>query len=294
MVVAKKKILFLINPISGVGRQKRVEKLLEEHLDLEKYSYEIAYTKTANHAAELSKDAAEKKYKMVVAVGGDGSVNDVAKGLIGTNTALGIIAVGSGNGLAHHLNVPLNISDAIAIINQGKILDIDTASINGHMFVSIAGVGFDALVAHEFAKTKKRGFFSYLRVALKEYMLYKPKRYKIITDGKVLKRKALLISFANSDQFGYNASIAPKAVINDGLIDICIFRKVPIFLAPYLASMMFIKKIDETPFMEVIKVKEARIISKKNRTVHIDGDPFEMPGELVLKVNPSSLKVIVP
>jgi len=290
----KQKIIFIINPISGVGRQKKVEKLIEEHLDCSFFDYIIVYTETQYHAVEICKKAATEKIPFVVIVGGDGTVNEAAKGLIGSETTLGIIPTGSGNGLAHHLNIPLNIADAIEIINYHKTTKIDTASINGKMFVSIAGVGFDALVAHEFAKSKKRGFWSYLRVAVREYILYKPKRYKIIADGKTIICKALLISFANSDQFGYNASIAPKAIIDDGYIDICIFKKVPVFMAPYLASMMFIKKIDETTFMNIIKVKEARIISRKIKVVHIDGDPFEMSRELLLKVNPLSLKIIVP
>ena len=232
----KKKIIFIINPISGVGKQRLVETAIDKTLDKSIFDYDISYTSAPKHATELSKDAACKNYDIVVAVGGDGSINEVAKGIIGSNCTLGIIPIGSGNGLARHFNIPFDISQAIEVINKCNTIKIDTATINEQLFLSIAGVGFDALVANKFAKGKRRGFWSYFKITVREYPKYKPKKYSLTIDGKKMIRRALLVSFANSNQFGYNTSIAPMAIINDGFLDVCILKKVPIVKAPFYCS----------------------------------------------------------
>jgi diacylglycerol kinase (ATP) len=290
----KKKIKFIINPISGVGKQRIIETALEKSLDQSIFNYDISYTEAPKHATEICRDAVYKNYDIVVAVGGDGSINEVAKGLIGSKTILGIIPTGSGNGLARHLNIPFNINEAISIINNGKTGKIDTATINNELFISIAGVGFDALVANKFAKCKRRGFWSYFKVTLKEYPKYKPKKYSIIIDGEKITRRALLISFANSNQFGFNSSIAPSAEINDGLLDICILKKVPMIKAPFYAHLLFSKRLDKTKYLEIIKAKEVKIMRKKNSKIHIDGDPLRLSQELNIKIFPLSLNIIIP
>jgi len=290
----KKKIIFIINPISGVGKQRLVETAIDKTLDKSIFDYDISYSNAPKHATELSKDAVDKNYDIVVAVGGDGSINEVAKGIIGSNCILGIIPVGSGNGLARHFNLPFDISQAIEVINQCNTIKIDTATINDQLFLSIAGVGFDALVANKFAKGKRRGFWSYFKITVREYPKYKPKKYSLTIDGKKMNRRALLVSFANSNQFGYNTSIAPMAIINDGFLDVCILRKVPIVKAPFIAHLLFSKRIDKTPYMEIIKAKEVKVIRKKNSKIHIDGDSLKLNKELNIKINPLSIKVIVP
>lgn len=290
----KKKIKIIINPISGVGKYKIVEAALEKKLDKTFFDYDISYTNAPKHATEISKEAVSKQYDLVVAVGGDGSINEVARGLVGSNTALGIIPTGSGNGLARHLNIPFNIEEAISLLNNYKIEKIDTATINDQLFISIAGVGFDALVANKFAKYKRRGFWSYFKITLREYPKYKPKKYSIMLDGKMMVRRALLISFANSNQFGYNYSIAPGAIINDGFIDVCILKKVPFIKAPYFAHLLFRSRLDKTKYLEIIKAKEIKINRKRNSKIHIDGDPIKLTQELIIKIAPLSIQVIVP
>lgn len=290
----KKKILFIINPISGVGKQALVEKAIDKSIDKTIFDYKISYTKAAKHAIELSKEAAYQNYDIVVAVGGDGSINEVARGIIGSNCTLGIIPIGSGNGLARHFNLPFDINQSIEVINKGNTIEIDTATVNDELFLSITGIGFDALVANKFAKARKRGFWSYFKITLKEYPRYKPKKYSLLIDGKQIKRKALLVSFANSNQFGYNTSIAPMAKINDGFLDVCILKKVPIIKAPYIAHLLFNKQIDKTPYIEIFKAKEIKLLRKKNKRIHIDGDSIKLTKELNIKIKPLSLKVIVP
>jgi YegS/Rv2252/BmrU family lipid kinase len=292
--IHKKEVVFIINPASGVRSKKRMEEMIRTYLDKERYNHTILYTERAGHAIELSRKAARDKADIVVAVGGDGSLNEIAKGLIGTDTAMGIIPAGSGNGLAHHLHIPFRISKAIETINKGKIKKIDTIRINGELCVSIAGVGFDALVAKEFEKARRRGFQTYFRIILTEYLNYKPRKYKITIDGKKYKERALFISFANSNQFGYNASIAPHATVDDGLIDVCIIKKIPLAKVVFLANLLFLKKIDQTNDITIIKGKEIKLSRKRSKIVNVDGEHVKLKKKLIIKIDPLSLNVVVP
>lgn len=294
MKKSRKKIRFIINPISGVGRKLIIEELINENIDTAKYEHEIVYTKAMNHATELSREAAEKNYDVVVAVGGDGSVNEVARGLIGSNTALGIIPAGSGNGLAHHLKISSSVSKAVKIINEEKSILIDTVNLNNEIFISIAGVGFDALVAKKYAKEGKRGFWSYFKIVTQEYITYKPKKYHLNIDGVEMKTEALLISFANSSQFGYNASIAPDAELSDGFVDVCICKKVPFIETPIIANLLYMKQIDKTKYVDIIKGKNIIVERKRNKVVNIDGEAMKVGKTINITVNPLSLKIIIP
>jgi diacylglycerol kinase (ATP) len=289
-----KRILFIVNPVSGIGKQKGVERLIGEHLDKERFNAEIVYTDAPGNATEISRKAAMDGFDIVVAVGGDGTVNETAAGLVGTDTALAIVPAGSGNGLARHLKVPMNLKRAIDIIGHGRIKKIDTATINDQLFVNVAGVGFDASVAKKFAAAGKRGFSTYFRITASSYKNYEPKQYTLIIDGKVIKRRALLVSFANSSQFGNNTSIDPSASVSDGFIDVCIVGKVPEWKTIFLAPLLFLKKFDRTRYVEIIRAKEVILKRKKGKNIHLDGDPKIMGKELSIKVNPLSLSVVVP
>ena len=291
---AKKKIRFIINPISGVGRKKVIEDVINKCVHKTRFDFEISYTEGANHATSLSREAAEKNYDVVVAVGGDGSVNEVGKGLIGTNTSLGIIPAGSGNGLARHLKIPFNPETALKVIEEGKSILIDTVKVNEETFLSIAGVGFDALVAKKYAYAGKRGFWSYFRIITQEYVKYKPKKYWLNIDGNSIKTRALLIAFANSSQFGYNTSIAPDAELQDGLVDICIVQKIPILEAPFISNLLFLKQIDRTKYVEIIKAKNIILERRKDRCINLDGESVRVGKTLNISVNPKSLRIILP
>ncbi len=290
----KQKIIFIINPISGVIRKNCIEDQIIKYLDIEKYNCQIFKTDYAKHAIELAKKAVDEKADIIVAVGGDGSINEIINGMKGSDTKLAIIPLGSGNGLARFLKIPLQVKEAIHLINRGNTKSIDTISINDIDFVSIAGLGFDALVAKKFAKYHKRGFWSYFKIATREYQTYRPKKYTLHINGEVIITRALMIVFANSDQFGYNTAIAPDAKIDDGLMDVCIVKKIPMYQTPFFLHMLFMKQLDKTSYIDIIKTKEVSIERKKNRVVNIDGEPIKLSKDLDIKVNHLALKVIVP
>jgi len=289
----KKKICFIVNPISGVGRQKVIEKLIDEELDRTLFDYEIAYTKAAKHATELARNAAERNFDIIVAVGGDGSVNETAKGIVNTNSAMAIIPTGSGNGLARHLCIPLDLKKAMHVINKGNSKSIDSIQLNNETFVNVAGIGFDAHIGWEFAKFGKRGFSSYLKVISREFPRYKAQDFELMIDGKKIIKNAYLISFANGSQWGNNAYIAPTADITDGLIDIAILRDFNFFGAFPIAFGLFRKTLHRSAYLEILQAKEVSV-KQKSSIAHIDGEPIEAGTELKIKVNPLSLKVIVP
>ncbi len=292
---SKKRILFIVNPISGTRGKKDLPAIINKYIDKTKFEISISLTQYAGHAIELSKRGVEESYNVIVAVGGDGTVNEVATQMIHTDAILGIIPGGSGNGLARHLNIPLTPVKAIELINQFNFTKIDTAKVNGVPFVSIAGVGFDALIARKFAESKSRGFLTYFRIAVKEFLNYKPKKYKLyFDDGTKMKKRAFFISFANSNQFGYNTQIAPNARLNDGKIDICIAQKPKMLHIPVLANLLLLHMIDKSPLMEVVPTTGVKIKRKRNRVVNIDGEPMKLQKTLYVKVVPSSLKIIIP
>lgn len=291
---SKKHILFIINPISGSKSLGKIPKRIKAGIDTNKYEIEIKFTKKAGHASILATKAVKNKIDIIVAVGGDGTMNEVASSLIHSDSYLGIIPVGSGNGLARHLGIPLSVNKAIQLINKGHSQEIDTATMNEKPFISIAGVGYDALIARKFANNKKRGFSNYLRIVVQTFIKYKPKRYLIKIDGNTIKTKALFVSFANSNQFGYQAQIAPKAKLNDGLLDICIAQKPALFEMPLIANLVLLKMVDKSPHVKIIQAKEVIIDRKKGKYVNIDGEAIRMKKKLKIKINPSSLKVIIP
>ncbi len=292
-----RKIAFIVNPVSGVHHWKK-EKLpsilsvLFKNQDIE---YEILNTQYAGHAVELAKSAIDNQFDTVVAVGGDGSVNEIASALTGTSVKLGIIPLGSGNGLARFLQIPFGLDQSLAVILKNKSIKSDTIIINNlHFMVSIAGIGFDARIARLFAHEKKRGFFTYLKITLNQYFTYRPKKYHITTENQNITTRSLFISIANSNQFGYNTTIAPQADITDGLADIVIVNKVPFYKTPFIASLLFRKKIDSSRYVTSLKSSEFTISRKKGKYINIDGEPVKVGKTLHFKVIKHSLNILVP
>jgi YegS/Rv2252/BmrU family lipid kinase len=292
--MGKKSITFIINPISGVSGTKKKENAILNWIDKSKFDYRIEYTQYAGHATVISAEEVKRGTDIIVAVGGDGSVNEIARELINSNSTLGIVPAGSGNGLAHHLGISVNLRKAIEIINKGNTLKMDTGKVNEKVFVSLAGIGFDGLVAAKYANSKIRGFLAYMKIATEEYNKYKPKMYSIEINGKIINQRALFIIFANSNQFGYNAPIAPEASVSDGLLDVVISQKPLMVEMPLIAGLMYWRKIDKTKYVEVIKSSEIIVRSTKKRWVNIDGEAFKMDKEIHVKVIPNSLNIIVP
>lgn len=286
----KQKILFIINPISGTGKQKIVERLIKKDLDQNKFVVTIKYTERAGHAISLSSKASKDQYDIVVAVGGDGSVNEVGQSLVDTDTLLGVIPTGSGNGLARHLKIPLNIKDAILSLNSNNYIRADVGKVNDKIFIGTAGVGFDAHIGRLFAKAKKRGFLTYVRLTVKEFFNYNPQDYEINIDGKIYKRNAFIVCFANSNQWGNNTYISPNSIINDGYLRVVVLKKMSLFLLPFFILKLFLKRIDSSIYYEEFKGKKI-IIKQQNELAHLDGDPFNIGKCLSVEVVPKSLKI---
>lgn len=287
----KTKVLYIINPISGIGKQKIMEKMLEKY-SAKNIDYTIKYTERAKHAIEITKQNA-KNFDAIIIVGGDGSVNEVGQALINTNTAFGIIPTGSGNGLARHLKIPLNIKDAILTINKFNTTTIDTASINDNYFINVAGIGFDALIAHKFAKYGKRGFSSYIKITTKEFKKFSHQKIQFSIDEETFNKDIFLLSIANGSQFGNNAYIAPTALMNDGFLNITILKKFPLISAPKLAYKLFTKKIDKLKITNSYKAKQIIIHQKGEILAHIDGEPVKFFDKIEINIIPNSLKIIV-
>lgn len=289
----RRKIAFIINPVSGVGKQKTIEKAIDHFLDHKKFDAHIVYTKFAGHATELARKEVEKETEVVVAVGGDGSINEVGKALMHTATTLAIIPCGSGNGLARHLGIDLDPEKAIQQINSFEERNIDSVKINDNVFLSIAGVGFDAYIAHKFAKHHRRGFWGYSELVFKSFFQYEDSNYHIeLEDGQHLEREAFFIALANSNQFGYNTKIAPKANLSDGKVDVCIVKKPSLAQIPNLARLLFNDRIHESEMIEYLQVKNLKISRKEEKFVNIDGESITMDKELNIEVIPSSVKLL--
>lgn len=291
-----KKVLFIINPVSGVHHKMKnqVAQLAPDFLKAPEYQVEVVYTTHAGHATELAQRAVEQQFNVVVAVGGDGSINEIARVLVDTPVVLAIIPLGSGNGLAHYLKIPFNIKQALDVIVSNHQVKADTVMLNDELFVSVAGIGFDALVARRFASEGRRGFLTYLKVVVREYFLYRPKKYHIVADGAEIITRALFITFANSDQFGYKTTISPTADICDGKVDICIVQKIPFWRIPQLAWMVYSRRVDRSKYVQIIKASEATISRKKGKYLNLDGEPVKFAKALNMKVKPASLNIIVP
>ena len=289
----KKNLLAIVNPISGIGKQKKIEKVLKENLNQDLFDYSVAYTEHIHHGTEIARDAAMKGYDVVVAVGGDGSVNDVISGLKDSETTLGIIPCGSGNGLARNLKLPLIPALAVRVLNQYNEEKIDTIVLNdSHIIASIAGVGFDAFIARLMKAAKLRGFSAYLNLIMREYPSYKEKDYHLVIDDRELDRNAWFITFANSNQFGYNAAVAPKAKLDDGLIDISIVDKIPLEHVPITGPLVYANHFELSQHVEMFKAHEVHVSGNIDKWVNIDGEGENIGQELHFVNHPHSLKIL--
>ena len=290
----KRRIIFIINPISGTQNKDTVLHLIDEVIDKSKYSWTIEYTKNAGHAVEIAADAAKEGVDIVVAVGGDGTMNEVGRSLVDTQTALAILPFGSGNGLARHLQIPMDPRQALEVINEGLIERIDYGKINGTTFFCTCGVGFDAFVSLKFAEAGKRGMLTYLEKMLQESLSYQPETYELETEDGKVRHKAFLIACANASQYGNNAYIAPHATITDGLLDVTILEPFTVLDIPSLAFQLFNKTIDQNSRIKTFKCRNLRIRRASSGVVHFDGDPMITGEGIHVEIIQNGLNVVVP
>ena len=294
MDAEKKKISFIVNPKSGTQSKEHILHLLDEKLDRMKFLSEIVYTEYAGHAIEIAAQKAKENEFAVVAIGGDGTINEIARSLVHTKTALGIIPCGSGNGLARHLQIPMDSKRAIEIINGGVLDVIDYGKINDVPFFCTCGVGFDAFVSLKFAKAGRRGPLTYLEKTLLESLKYQPETYELETEDGTLKYKAFLIACGNASQYGNNAYIAPQATLTDGLLDVTILEPFTVLDVPSLSFQLFNKTIDQNSRIKTFRCRKLRIHRTKPGVVHFDGDPMMMGEDIEVKVFKEELQLIVP
>ncbi len=286
-----KQIVFIINSIAHRFKSVDFAALIDRYLDKALYHYQIVYTQHANHAHDIAKVALENGVDIITAVGGDGTINQIGKALVNTPGTLGIIPFGSGNGLARHLGIPLDIPAAISLLNADTFVVIDSAIINGYPFFGVSGIGFDALVALKFASFGRRGLSSYIRIICREYFNYQAESYHLIVDGREVDCKPFMICFANSSQYGHGVRVAPNAKLNDGKLDLLIVTDAPWQAMPGLLYRSLCGGLEKSKHVMLTQFSEV-IVKKPRLQMHMDGEPIVFTDEITVRVVPASLKVM--
>lgn len=292
-VMAKKNVAFIVNPISGTQDKEDIVRLIPRFLDKDKFDYQIARTDYSGHATTLTKEWVDNGLDAVIAIGGDGTVNEIARALVHTSTALGIIPCGSGNGLARHLHIPMEPAGAIKVVNRFEIERLDYGKINETPFFCTCGMGFDAFVSAKFAHSEKRGMLTYLENTLREGLKYRPDTYEIEIEGETAKYKAFLIACANASQYGNNAYIAPHASMSDGLLDVTIMEPFTVLEAPQIAFQLFNRTLLQNSRIKTFRGKHIHIHRKHPGVVHFDGDPMDAGTEIDVQVIHKGLNMII-
>ena len=286
--------LFILNPKSGTSVGRDSNAVVDTiHLFAKKYgsTAEVVFTEARGHATELVREKLKlKNWKAIVAVGGDGTVNEVAAPLINQAVPLGILPLGSGNGLGRHLGLPLTLETSLTRLFEGSSITIDSAQLNDIPFFCTAGMGFDAYVGHLFSQQEQRGLSTYVSVSFKAFWDYKPQSFFL--NGK--ETKAFSLTFANAGQFGNNAWIAPKADLQDGLLDICTIKPFPLWFGTNLAYQLFTKQMKQSEFIDYQNTTTAKVETESPPMIHYDGEPLQLDTNIInIKINPKSLNVIV-
>lgn len=292
-----KKITFIYNPVSGVMGKRMIMSQVEERIDRSQFEIEVVKTAWAGHATLLARQAVEAGADIVCAVGGDGTMNEVARALIGTRVALAIIPCGSGNGLARHLHIPLDPIRAIELINTATIRQMDYGLINQHPFFCTCGVGFDAFISEKFAKAKLRGPLTYVENVLTNGLKYNPETYDIDIIGEHEEhstQKAFLIACGNASQYGNNFYITPGASVRDGLLDVTIIKPFTVLDAPQVALQLVGGTVESNHLFSTFRCRNITIHRQKSGVIHYDGDPIMSGPEVHISVVPHGINCVCP
>ena len=288
-------VLVIINPIAGVRPKDEIPEIVREVMSQEQgFDVDVRFTERAGHASQMAREAVEKGIDTVVAIGGDGTINETARQLIGSTVRFGIVPMGSGNGLARHMQIPLDLRKALECIRNGHTKAVDYGTVNGHIFFCTAGVGFDARVSARFAEAGSRGPITYLRSFVEMVGDYEPSTYVIYTDDGRVKEKAFMIAIGNASQWGNNAYITPHASMSDGLLDVTLVKPIPLYEIPRMALQLFSRDLDKNPNTEYFRSKQLRIIMPHPDVVHLDGEPMQMDGVLDVQIHAGQLSIICP
>jgi len=289
----KKNILFLLNPISGIGKKGDMPDLIKKHVG-QFHEFEIRYTEYRKHGEEIA-NSEKNNFDAIVAIGGDGTVNEIGGSLADSKCALGVVPAGSGNGLARHLKIPLNIKSALERIVAFEPAVYDTGKVNDHFFVGTCGFGFDAHIAEEFDKYPKRGFLSYAKLIAKEYKKYSPPKFEITVDGSTLTREALVCAVANSSQFGNGFTISPESDMQDGQMELIFVQKFPFMETAVVGPKFFTQTIDKSKHFESISfTNDIQIEVKSENEVyfHLDGEPFTNGNNFKISIAKKNLLIL--
>lgn len=287
-------VLFIINKFAGGGFQPSVEGKI---LDIcARYNAEcrIEFTRSKGHATALAREGIVKGYKKIVAIGGDGTLNEVAQALVHTEVNMGIVPKGSGNGLSRHLGIPLNFEKAVETIFTGHPVLIDTFLLNDHLSINVSGVGFDGHVANLFGKDGKRGLWGYLKLTVQEFFTFKEYTGSLLVDGKTHSIRAFILAIANSTQYGNNARIAPLASVTDHKLHVTLLLKVPLYaLLPFMLRF-FSQRVYDSSYCQAFEGSSLTLSLEKEVAYHVDGEPTGSAQEFSIQVQPASLRILVP
>ena len=300
MAASSQRVAVIVNPISGTGGRPEVARrriaFAEAILKARGEGASLFVTEYAGHARDLARVAAESGVPLVVAWGGDGTVNEVASELVFRDVALGIIPSGSGNGLSRELGIPFDPRSAFQIAFAGRERVIDAGELDGHLFFNIAGFGLDARVAHEFASNGlvRRGFARYLEIAARELFSFVPEEHTVVAEGVAIRTRAVIVALANGRQYGNGALIAPRARLDDGQLDLVIVSSRSPLAILMQAPMLFAGRVGDLPGVTMTTVSAVEITSARPVLYHVDGEPFVGGASLAARVHPGALRVRVP
>lgn len=289
----KKRILFIINPVAGVRRKDRIPRMIEKYLDHERFQYDIIYTERRGHATQLAAEAAANGVDVVAVAGGDGSVNEAASGLIGTNTCLAIIPSGSGNGLARHLGYSINLRSTLQIINAYNVGTIDVCKVNDMYFFSLIGLGFDAFAAKVFSREETRGFLTYAWSALKSVRVFEPFEFNAVMEDKTVQGKAFMINVCNSNQYGYNVKVAPYASLSDGYMDVVVLDNIPKWKVPLAVFQVFTGTHLNSKLFTIYKAAQVSIDAPQYVHLQVDGEAVQKDKSFNIVLEPHKLNVLL-
>ena len=288
----KTRLLFIANPISGTRSKEPVVASIPMFIDSTRFEWKVAWTDHRGHAAELALEAAKNDVDVCVAIGGDGTVNEVARSLCHTQTALAIVPMGSGNGLARHLQIPMDPDGALRVINDCAIKSLDYG-INDIPFFCTCGMGFDAFISEKFAAAGKRGLGTYIEKALQDGLSYKPETYELTLDGQKEVHTAFLVACGNASQYGNNFQIAPQASMSDGLLDVTIMEPFGMLKAPKIVMQMLRGTLDKNPAIHTYQCRSLHVHRSVPGVIHFDGEPAEAGTDIDIHLVEKGLRVVV-
>ncbi|RSK45236.1 diacylglycerol/lipid kinase family protein [Hymenobacter rigui] len=289
-------LLFVLNPISGDVDKTALESTITAYCTERGRTAAFFHTTGQNDLAHLTSHLAEHRYDAVFAAGGDGTVSLVAEAVSGSALPLGIIPLGSGNGLSKDLGIPQDVPAALRLTWEYTVRTLDTLRVGGLFAAHLADIGFNALIVQKFDEGDVRGPGAYVRIATQEYAAYQPASYHIQTDRETWEGEAFMLTIANANTFGSNVVINPNSRLDDGEFELCLIAPFPNTAAPGLLYRLYTSDFDESDYTRRLRCRHARIaVSGAGQVlVQVDGEPHQLPTPVDVEIQPRSLRVLVP